>query len=216
MKDLKNRWIELCKRINAKGDTVAYYTRIKTLYSEPPRFFHTLEGHIAHCLDEFDGSRHLADHPDEVEMALWLHDITYDTRRKDNEERSAQFGYELSKEMGLSDSFRRKAYNLILVTKHKMVPEKIDAKLVVDIDLSGFGLPEEKFDENNKNIRKEYSWVPEERFKAGRAAILQEFLPPNRPYIYCTDFFRRKYETKARRNLKRLLTQLRGVKASYY
>ena len=204
--ELQKRWIELCERINAKGDYIEYFTRIEKLYLKPPRFYHTFERHIASCLYELDEVCHLPEHPDEVEISLTLHDIIFNTRRKDNEERSAQFAYELCKEMGLPDTFNRRVYCLILPTRHEAIPKGIDAQVVVDVDLSPLGLSPKEFDENERKIRKEYSWVPEKQFNAGRADIIKRFL--DRSSIYSTDHFRQKYGDQAERNLKRLLKKL--------
>ena len=88
-----------------------------------------------------------------------------------------------------------------------MVPDDMDAQTLVDIDLCIIGRPDEEFDEYERSIRNEYSWVLDKQFKAVRASILQGFL--DRPYIYYTKFFRQKYEDQARRNLKSSLIQLR-------
>ena len=64
-----------------------------------------------------------------------------------------------------------------------------------------------EFDEYEQNIRREYSWVPEDQFRQGRSAILQMFL--DRDSIYLTDFFKGKYESQARENLQRSIDALR-------
>jgi len=96
-----------------------------------------------------------------------------------------------------------------LATKHieGRIPKNIDEKFVVDIDLSILGQLQERFDEYEKNIKKEYSQIPEEKFKGGRKIILKKFL--DRQNIYFTDFFRKKYELQARENLERTLSQLK-------
>ena len=55
-------------------------------YSEPHRRYHTLQ-HLAECFAAFDEIADLAQHPADVELALWFHDAIYDTRRSDNEQR---------------------------------------------------------------------------------------------------------------------------------
>ena len=164
--------------------------RLRERYAEPHRHYHTLE-HIAHCLEEFD-PRQAAD-PEAVELAIWFHDAIYDTRRHDNEERSAEW---LLQEMPEA----RRAAGLILVTKHHRASTP-DEALLVDVDLAILGQPEERFERYERQIREEYSWVPEPIFREKRAAILRGFL--ERPYIYGTEAFRAKYEAAARRNLSR-------------
>jgi len=175
-------------------------------YLSTPRFYHTFDGHINDCLIEFEPVRYLCGHPDEVEMSIWTHDIVYDTHLTDNEERSAQLAYEISKEIGMSDSFAERTFNLVLATKHIEIPQDIDAQILVDIDLAPFGKPPEEFREDVENIRKEYEWVKEDQFNSRRAILLRRFL--DRPYIYSTEFFRKKYEIQARKNLEDEIARL--------
>ncbi|MDO8740534.1 MAG: hypothetical protein Q7J54_03080 [Candidatus Woesearchaeota archaeon] len=83
----------------------------------------------------------------------------------------------------------------------------MDSRFLVDIDLSYFGKSFEEFSKNTEKIRREYDWVPEEVFKAGRATILEGFF--DRPNIYLIEFFRQKYEAQARKNLERSLAKLK-------
>jgi len=67
------RWNNLMAKLGLAPKSNDPFDRLIEAYAEPHRHYHTA-GHIAHCLREFDASRHLAAHPDEVEFALWLHD----------------------------------------------------------------------------------------------------------------------------------------------
>ena len=67
------------------------FKKLFCAYTEPHRYYHTLQ-HIAECLVRFHTIRHLATNPSEIEVALWFHDAIYDTRRDDNEVRSAEMG----------------------------------------------------------------------------------------------------------------------------
>lgn len=207
VESLKNEWLRLWRAIGAKGDADGIYNHILALYCQPPRYYHTLEGHIGHCIGKFRRTRHIAARPHEVEMALWLHDIIYDTHSDDNEERSADVAFGICMAIGLSDMFAESVSGLIIPTKHDLDPLSlnIDAQLVTDIDLSSLGASPEVFDNNNKNIRREYIWVPRKKFIRRQAEILGGFL--KRPQIYATDFFHEKYEAQARRNLRRIIRE---------
>ncbi|MBI1969725.1 N-methyl-D-aspartate receptor NMDAR2C subunit [Candidatus Woesearchaeota archaeon] len=205
MKSL-DRWVDFWKRIGAAGDSGRVYLQLAVMYSQTDRAYHTMH-HIMECLDEFEQARHLPEHPLEVEMAIWFHDAVYDTHAKDNEERSAQLALESGRAMKLPEELGKRVYDLILATRHVQIPEGMDAQVLTDIDLSGFGKSEEVFDENTRKIRAEYHWVPEEDFRAERAWILLGFL--ERPSIYATEFFQQKYEAQARKNLERELVRLR-------
>ena len=204
---LEQRWVALWQRLGAQGNANVVYNDLVTRYSEPHRAYHTLE-HIGHCLDELEQVRHLATNPDAVELALWYHDAIYDTKAKDSEERSAMLAEEMVRSASLPDDLGQLVANLITTTKHTVAPTDPDVQLLVDIDLSILGQSEDKFDEYEGQVRKEYEWVSEDAFVAGRSAILKSFL--NRPAIYSTQFFRNKYEAQARANIATSLARLRA------
>ncbi|TIR96796.1 MAG: hypothetical protein E5X19_12305, partial [Mesorhizobium sp.] len=54
--------------------------------------------------------------------------------------------------------------------------------------------------------RREYGWVEEPIWRAGRAAVLTSFLA--RPHIFNTQSFRDRFEARARENLVRSLQVL--------
>ncbi len=203
---LEQRWTAMCQRLGAQGGASGAYNDLVARYSEPHRAYHTLQ-HIGHCLDELEQARDLAVNPDAVELALWYHDAIYDTKAKDSEERSAALAVEMVRNASLPDNLGQSVTNLIMATKHAATPSDSDVQLLVDIDLSILGQAEEGFDEYERQVRKEYEWVSEDAFVAGRSAILKSFL--ERSDIYATQFFRDKYETQARRNIARSLAHLR-------
>lgn len=203
----ERRWLALWQRMGARSDARPVLADLLTRYAEPHRSYHTLT-HIDHCLTELEQARQLAQNPDAVEMALWYHDTVYNTRAGDNEQKSAELALEVTKNAALSDDFGRQVVNLILSTKHAEAPSDPDVQLLVDIDLSVLGQPEDKFDEYERQVRKEYEWVPDEMFAEKRSDILSGFL--KRPAIYSTQLFRDKYEAQARRNIARSLARLSG------
>lgn len=211
-KELKPKWNNLMTEIEANQDfnihsiehqkEDAAFLEIYKKYSEKKRHYHNLL-HILACLKEFKEVKDLAEHPLELQAGIIGHDVIYNTRARGNEQQSADYMQNLFLKLGSSHDFAKKVHDLILLTKHDKVPKIIDGKIIVDIDLSIFGKSEKEFDEYDKNIRKEYSWVSEEDFRNSRAKVLQSFL--NRKKIYATNFFREKYEERARINLKRVI-----------
>jgi len=204
---LEQRWVALWQRLGAQGDASLVYNDLVARYSEPHRAYHTLQ-HIGHCLDELEQVRYLATSPDAVELALWCHDVIYDTKTKDSEERSAALAVEVVRNASLPDDLGQSVANLIMATKHSAAPTDPDVQLLVDIDLSILGQTEARFDEYERQVRKEHEWVPEDQFVAGRSAIVESFL--DRPNIYSTQFFRNKYEAQDRANIARSLARLRA------
>lgn len=139
-------------------------------------------------------------------MAIWFHDVVYDSRGKENEERSAEVWHRVADSAGLDDPLRARVTDLILATKHAAPPIDSDAKLIVDVDLTILGQPAKRFDEYERQIRDEYAWVEPAAFTAGRGKVLTAFI--KRGSIYFTEHFRAKYEAQARENLRRSLERL--------
>ncbi|HLC59535.1 MAG TPA: hypothetical protein VJH34_03355 [archaeon] len=202
MPNTRQRWLDLWRRVNAKGESISVYSRIAAKYSTEGRYYHNID-HIKYCLEELDNVRDIVVDKDEVEMAIFLHDVVYDTGAKDNEEKSAQFARELLTKMGIENYFIRRVCKHILSTKHDKPTDDADSQIIMDIDFSYLGFIPEAFDECRRNIRKEYGWVGEEEFNKHTALFFQQFL--DRPSIYSTEHFRKKYENLARENLTRLI-----------
>src|SRR3989344_860662 len=203
---LEKRWGALWERMGAHGDPLPVFRDLVARYSEPHRKYHTL-AHIKHCLEEFEEIRHLAKNPNAVELALWLHDLFYDTKRTDNELQSALFAMgEVCWGASLSDDFARIVGGLISSSKDHTISADPDTRIFFDIDLAILGQPSKKFDEYERQIRKEYSWVTHRTFRARRRELLLSFL--KRPRIYLTPHFYALYELQAQRNLARSIRNL--------
>jgi len=211
--ELKNRfrklWLDSGVRTENRMDYVARES-LEMLYSAPERHYHTLE-HIEECLGDFDSAKHLAKDPLALEFAIWYHDVIYDPKAKDNEERSAWFLGSTLKAAGLYPEFIDRTNRLILATKHDYLPRKQDEKLITDIDLAILGKPDDIYGDYCFNIWKEYSWAGPEKFGAARADVLEGFLQRNGGHIYSTDFFREKYEEMAVSNITRNLNFAKGL-----
>jgi predicted metal-dependent HD superfamily phosphohydrolase len=142
-------------------------------------------------------------------MALWFHDVIYDTHATDNEEQSALLAEQCLSEAGASTSTRLSVWDLVLSTRTHDASGHADAGLLVDVDLSILGKDEGLFQEYEEQIRREYAWVPQDVFAAKRAEILEGFLLRDR--LYSTDWFFRSSETQARKNLKAAIQKLRST-----
>jgi predicted metal-dependent HD superfamily phosphohydrolase len=201
----ERRWRQLWGRLRGAGDPSALHADLVARYSERGRFYHTLT-HIEHCLGELEWARPLAHDPDAVELALWFHDAVYDSKARDNEERSAQLAMAALQAAALPESLGWEVARLIDVTRHEAAPADIDARIVVDVDLSILGQAESIYDEYEDQVRREYAWVPGDTFAARRAEFLRALLA--RPTLFGTPLFQERYERPARHNIKRWLPRL--------
>jgi predicted metal-dependent HD superfamily phosphohydrolase len=220
------RWKWLWDSVAVKESdewVLATWKEVTDAYGEPGRFYHTLD-HISQCLGAYDVF--LAhDHDKEkmllsprdrfaVELAIWLHDVVYDPRRKGNELASFYFAQRLCHDFrerrlhayydwGAIENIIRRA---ILSTEDHRDLGGFMTKIVLDVDLSILGQLPADFELYEKQIRKEYGFVPLDVFCIERAKILRQ-LTTGHP-IYKTDFFENLHGKQARENIHKSLELL--------
>jgi len=153
--------------------------------------------------------RHLAERPNEIALAIWFHDAVYDPKRSDNEEQSAAWARAFLESANADAEMMCRIVEMILATKTHKVAEG-DGALMMDIDLSILGTDPDSFDTFEQDVRKEYEWVPDDKYRAGRAAILQSFV--ERDPIYHRAGIRAELETGAKENLARRIAELNSGK----
>lgn len=179
------------------------FARLIELYGEPHRHYHTFN-HIQHCLYQFDQAAGLMTDPDAVEIALWFHDAIYQPGALDNEWRSAELFREWA-EGRTTAAFQRRVHDLVMATTHRE-PQQGDAGYLVDIDLSGFGLPWEKCERDGCLIRAEFSATTDDEYYPSHLRFLRTL--QNRPTFFFTEFFQQRYESVAQANLSRIIAEL--------
>ena len=194
---LAQRWQSLWQELG-KPAPASLLQALFEAYSEPQRHYHTLQ-HLEECFAHFDGVKELAEHPLEVELALWFHDSVYDVHARDNEVQSAAWADRALLAAGLPEDACARIHTLIMATCHDALPGSNDARLLTDIDLAILGAEPDRFAEYERQIRLEYAHVPDALFKAKRREILQGFLDRGR--LFQTPACHARYETAARRNL---------------
>jgi predicted metal-dependent HD superfamily phosphohydrolase len=199
------RWMTLCQSAQLTPSLPDFHALCRA-WDRWPRAYHTL-AHLEACLRELDAYRSLAERPSEVELALWFHDAVYKTWRKDNEAKSADWAERFLTAGGASVEMIGRVREMILATTHGNQGLVGDTALVVDIDLCILGKPPATYDAFERQVRREYWWVPKQRFAAGRLAVLESFLA--RPRIYHHETLAARYEQPARDNLARAIARFR-------
>ncbi|HET7032345.1 MAG TPA: hypothetical protein VFJ48_04410 [Casimicrobiaceae bacterium] len=187
------------------------YAQLTRLLGASYRRYHTLD-HIQDCLRRHDRvAAHLND-PDAVELALWFHDAIYEMDSGTNEQHSAELFERLAK--GADAAFRRRVCGLIMATRHRGTERDHDRRYIVDIDLAGFGASWDEFMRNGSLLRAESPKKTDAQYHSGQVSFLQRL--QRRRHFFATEYFRERYEAKARANLRRLLQDLasRGYAAS--
>ncbi|QKC84141.1 hypothetical protein [Mesorhizobium sp. NZP2077] len=188
----------------------ALKTELSVLYRAEDRHYHNLT-HIEAMLALAGDYRTLLGDPEAVETAIWFHDAIYDSKAKDNEARSAALAEK--KLAGRTDTGRLSRISaMILATATHQLPRfddaaaTRDASIFLDMDLSILGAAPDAFDAYERAVRREYDWVEEPMWRAGRGAVLKDFLA--RPHIFHTEEFRQRFEPQARLNMARSLESL--------
>ena len=200
---LRERFVRLWRRYarsDAHTDADDIWRRLEGRYAEPHRHYHDKQ-HLAHCLEQLDLAAGLIRRPDEVEMAIWFHDVVNQPGRLDNEALSAELFREAASP-ALEPTFIAAVEELILITTHKHPPGDPDHQFICDIDLASFGCPWECFLQDSDAVRAEFTG-PDEEYYRGKRVFLEALL--ERPKIFRTDFFNERYEQQARDNIRRLL-----------
>lgn len=193
-----NSWARVSASFAAMSAKLRLRDALLARYAEPHRRYHSLQ-HLAECLQHFETAYALAEHPVEVELALWFHDAIYETKSGGNEERSADWARDALLEAGIDPSACARVHSLVMATRHSSLPQTPDEQLLVDIDLSILGAEPARFAEYEQQIRAEYSFVPGFLFRRKRRAILLGFL--DRPRLYGSACFHERLEAQARLNL---------------
>ncbi|MFO0876387.1 MAG: hypothetical protein U0840_03360 [Gemmataceae bacterium] len=175
---------------------------VSRCYAAPDRHYHNLD-HVAAVVGEVVRAGGGVN----VVRAAFLHDLIYDPRRSDNEERSAQESQLLLASLGVPASDLAEVVRLILLTRsHCTEAEDVAGALLLDADLAILGAEPDAYAQYAAAIRREYAWVPATAYRAGRRQVLERFL--ERPRLYVLDVNHGRWEASARRNLANELASL--------
>jgi len=207
---LHAQWVSLTSQYAPDPSVIeSLFNALVEHYSANERAYHNLS-HIQSLLLLSESLLDKIQNREAHYFAVWFHDVIYDTRRSDNEEKSAEFAAEALARLGVPERTAAVVREMILATKHHRGEDlSWDVKVFLDLDTSILGAPEEIYNEYGRAIRKEYSWVPDAFYREGRTKILNDFLGRGR--IYLTEEVGAKYEAQARRNIAEEIKTLSGV-----
>jgi predicted metal-dependent HD superfamily phosphohydrolase len=202
LESLKLGWENLLLKFEIEQQTAQkLFADLSKFYSSPERHYHTLD-HIQHFLAVVDALSAKAKNLEAIEFAAWFHDLIYDAKAKDNEEKSADYAETTLSNLELPREVIDKVTRLILKTKNHQITEDddIDTKIMLDADLAILGAEDDAYRRYTQAIRLEYAWVLDQDYGSGRTQFLQSLL--KRQKIYQTEEMFEKLETKARQNIQ--------------
>lgn len=175
------------------------FAAIVRAYTQPNRHYHNLQ-HLCHMVQCLQDYRYLLESEAVVMLAVFYHDIVYQTHRKDNEQRSAQLAHQQITQLGCSADLATEVAQLIAAThRHEALHSRNNDYFFLDADLAILGSPPDEYQQYAHQIRLEYANVPIWLYKYGRAKVLRHFLERSR--IYYTPQMHQTLDANARRNL---------------
>lgn len=175
-------------------------------YQQPHRFYHNFS-HIQVLIKHFLANQSHFSQPNHVLLAIFYHDVIYQTdiqQNISNEQQSADFLLNCWQTL-IDKSVLEPAIILILATEKHQLPINIDKNLsndialFLDMDLSILGSSPNIYQQYAQQIRQEYVHIPDLMYRQGRSQILQHFLI--RPRLYFSESFFQQYEQLARQNI---------------
>ena len=201
---IQQYWTQSSGELNLDHPHVeALYLLFKNAYTEPQRHYHTFQ-HIVECLDLFHQIKEQLNDTIAIELAIWFHDVIYDTKAIDNEEQSAELMQKSCSNLLASDQIQ-KVYDWIISTKKHQALTDQDLNYLFDIDLAILGNSTARFAEYEQQIQQEYTWVESDLYKLKRAEVLQYFYQMQP--IYQTHYFNHLFEDQAKQNLLKMLSK---------
>lgn len=183
-------------------------------YDDPARPYHNIV-HLNDVLEKLDWARTVLGNDGTVshlsiedctrlfmriELALFYHDVIYDAKAKDNEEKSRTVFLEHAKNFGMDEADSTAIARLIDITAKHTQASALDEQILCDCDLAILGADRDTFARYDRNIRTEYAHIPAAIWDVRRPGVLKHFL--DQPRLYKTDAFHKRYDASARANLR--------------
>lgn len=187
------------------------WAALEAAYASPPRAYHGwahVQAVLSHWAEVAVGPGW--SQPPEIWLAVLYHDAVYEAGRAGNEARSAELMLEhvarWLPDAGIDSA--RVAELIRLTARHgSLSPAEVDAEaaLFLDCDMAILGAEPDVFAAYDRGIAAEYRGkVPGWLFRLNRRRFLKALLARER--IFLSDFFHRRLDAQARRNLRRAVT----------
>jgi predicted metal-dependent HD superfamily phosphohydrolase len=184
-------------------------------WGEPHRVYHG-RLHLAAALDNLevllaatpldDGEARAA------RLAVWFHDAVHDGEAGRDEQRSAALAGDLlgplvDGDVLAADDVAEVARLVLVTAAHDPAPDDTLGELVSDADLAVLGGTPDRYARYVQQVRAEYGSVPDELFRQGRTAVLEQLLAL--PSLFRSPAGRARWSDRATANLTAELARLR-------
>lgn len=179
-------------------------------YAEPHRHYHD-EAHVHAVLRDSamlaEARRLPVRERALLTVAACAHDVVYDGQPGTDERRSAVWVRNWLERAGVGEVDVARVEALVLATlTHSASRDDLTALVLLDADLAILGADAATYDRYCLAVRKEYAAFDEQKWRAGRAAVMVELLA--REPLYATTVARQRWEAAAKANIARELDSL--------
>ncbi|MFO0823120.1 MAG: hypothetical protein U0792_08360 [Gemmataceae bacterium] len=191
------------------ADAYPPFDALVAAYSEPHRHYHT--EHSRRCSASRVGLPQSMAIPSRFNSRSGFMTRCMIRRPRTTRPASAEFAAEVLTPLGVPGPTIEKVKRLVLATAHLLAAETHtdrDTVVLLDADLAILAASEERYRRYAADIRKEYGYVPDADYRAGRGAVLKLFLA--RPRLFQTAVMFEEGEARARANLAAELAELQG------
>ncbi|MES2041779.1 MAG: hypothetical protein V4495_28515 [Pseudomonadota bacterium] len=197
------QWSDLIRGLAGSArHAMEVWTLLDKHYSEPQRSFHNLS-HIQSMLKHAEERRADIQNFSVVSLAIWFHDMVYDTHANNNELKSAELAGELMMRMEINPTIIMHVQQCILATaRHEVADFKnraADIPLFLDIALTILGAPKDVYQQYSRAIRNEFRWLEAPAYRAGRLKVLKRFA--DREQLYFHPIMAAQFDAQARANI---------------
>ena len=194
------RFLEICSELNI-NTAKELWIDVCNLYSEPHRFYHTLN-HIKEMLDLSKQYSSKLKNKTAVDLAIIYHDVIYKPMSKSNEEDSAAY-FEEHFVSSVNPTLKNIVSNYIIETKKHSASESEDEdlKLFIDFDMHILAVDREKYLVYAAQIRKEYCHVERSDYCSERAKFLQATAQSSSSIYASESYLHEGYDARAKDNL---------------
>lgn len=206
--DLPAAWLATCRALGARDDVAGAGARLVAAYAGPARRYHSLD-HLADVLTRVDELADVAVDLDVVRLGAWFHDAVYEPTATNNEERSAELAAGVLRRLRVAPTVVGEVARLVALTAtHDPGPDDRDGAVLCDADLGVLALGPVGYAAYVAAVRSEHGHLPDDEWRAGRAAVLRGLL--DRPHLFATAPGRERWEAAARANVSAELAALAG------
>ena len=203
--ELRIAWEQHLGRSSA---SLTWYESIVSRYRQAGRHYHGVR-HVRWVVRHVVALAHVSDDLGAVIAAAFFHDLVYDPTRGDNEVASAELADRALTELGWEPERRQHVEEMILATIDHDVDRVgcgADIQLLLAADLAVLAAAPAKYSDYVRGVRREYSHVSDDDWRAGRSAVLHGLL--DRRHLFAPELDLHDWEQRARANITAELAML--------